>query len=98
MKPTQKEFKARLKELVVEVNSLGIYFQRFIGSGFHLKATGEIHYHDYYICLNVNGLPTNGLIQIMKFIEKYNGTLVLHPVRNNDTLAIRINDTQFFNI
>lgn len=92
----EKDFKNKLTELVKEFNSLGLKEYSMFDGWFNIEATGEVHYHDYFICLNVNGLKAKNLSLIMDYIKKYNGTLCLHPAYEHNVLAIRIDDDQFF--
>jgi len=90
------EFKNKLNELVEEFNSMGLWEHRLLGTSYKIKAKGEIHYHDYFICLNVSGVKSGNLVEIATFVEKYKGSLAIHPVKHNETLCIRIDDEQFF--
>ena len=91
-----KEFENKLNELVEEFNSMGLWELRLLEPGYKIRAKGEIHFHNYFICLNVSGVKSGNLIKIAAFIGKYKGSLVIHPVKYNETLCIRIDDGQFF--
>ena len=85
---TSKEpnFNKKLNELVKEFNSLGL----------RVKATGDdFGLHDFFLVLNTRGLDSKLFDEIHPFIDKYNAHIGISPVRTNDCMCIRIDDSQF---
>jgi len=86
---TSKEpsFNKKLKELVKEFND-----SRF-GK---LKARGDdFGLHDFFLELNCTRMPTEYYEMIMPFVKKYKGSIGISPVKYNDCICIRIDDSQF---
>lgn len=83
----EDSFTKKLNELVKEFNDLKLG---------QLKARGDdFGVHDFFLELNVRGLDNHHFKLIQLFVEKYDASVGISPIKGNDCICIRIDETQF---
>ncbi len=93
-----KAFDNKLEELVSEfntINTIGLHEFSIMHGNVGIRAKGENHFNDFFICLNFRAISSVNMQYILPYLVKYDGKLGLHPVKDNNTLCIRINSSQF---
>lgn len=79
-----------LDKLVDEFNELNLKGNSFFDGEFDILSSGEMHYGDYFLVLNINSISSKNLDIINIFVNKYNSSLTIHPRMHNESLCLRI--------